>query len=459
MIRPRSISRPRRGFATFLVLWILAICVILVAAIQQSSFRQASAGREAMARVRAAWAARAGVEAMIAVLERDTQAPDPTDAFAVADDMAAAAEGDVGDAHFLVSHTTEPGSRNPGDVLGPADAHARINIALMSPQALMLMPYMTQDVADAILDWMDDDDDVRAQGAEIGQYQGVRYPYEPRNAPPRSMAELELIHGVEPWFVRGEDWNLNNLLDPSEDDGGATWPDDNRDRRLDAQWSAILTTASTDDVLAASGEERLVLSEASEADIAKRLNIDSTQAAAVKTLVSDGLTISDLIRQDLQAMMDVRQQQQQQQRQGRGAAPQRRTRYRALTREQMASLLAETVASAPDPAAPRPGKLNINTCPESMLEYIPGLNSTVADSIIAERAARSKGLSSLMDLLDVPGMSRQRLAAVYPFITVRSNVYVVTSKGTDPRTGIEYEVVATVDRSSLPAVITEWRVR
>jgi DNA uptake protein ComE-like DNA-binding protein len=444
----------RRAFATFLVIWVLAIAVVFVAAVQQSAFRQAASGREALARLRAAWAARAGVEAMMARLEYDTESPDLTDAFAVVDDMAEAAEGRVAGAAYLVSHTTDPGSRDPGDVYGPADAHAKVNINTMPSEALMLLPYMTQDVADAILDWIDDDDDVRPQGAEIGQYQSGPYPYEPRNAPLRSMAELELVAGVEPWYVRGEDWNLSNLLDPGEDDGRDSWPDDDKNGKLDAEWSQIVTASSAGDVLADSGKARLILDEASESDIAKRLDVDSTQARAIATLVAAGVPIPSLLASDLQSLMDA-----QSPPSGQNGGTRRQTRYRALTPEQLAALLAETVETAPDPAAPRPGKLNINTCPASMLEYIPGLDPALADSIVLELGARSKGFTSLVDLLGVPGMSRRRLAALVPYLTVRSNVYIVTSRGVDERTGIESEVVATIDRSSLPAVITEWRVR
>jgi DNA uptake protein ComE-like DNA-binding protein len=446
-----ALHHRRRGFATFLVIWVLALAVVFVAAIQQASFRQAGAGREALARVRAAWAARAGVEAILARLEDHTQNPNLTDAFAVVEDMAEVARGELAGAEYLVLHTSDPGSRDPGEVLGPADAHARININAISAEAMMLMPYMTQDVAESIQDWIDEDDDVRPQGAELGQYQGGPYPYEPRNAPFRSIAELELVAGVEPWYVRYEDWNLNNTLDPAEDDDDASWPEDNADRRLDGNWSGLLTASSAGNMLLGeSGEARLVLDEASESDIVKVLGVDNTQARAISSIIGAGLGLPDFIRSDLQALMDA-------------VSPpvqgQRRTRYRALTREQMVLLLAETIETAPDPAAPRPGKLNINTCPESMLDYIPGLPAAVADAIILEREARASGFTSLMDLQDVPGMSRQRLASLYPLLAVRSNVYIVTARGVDARTGIDVEVIATIDRSTLPATITEWRVR
>jgi hypothetical protein len=56
-------------------------------------------------------------------------------------------------------------------------------------------------------------------------------------------------------------------------------------------------------------------------------------------------------------------------------------------------------------------------------------------------------------------MTRQSLSIVAQLLCTRSNVYVVTCKGVDERTGLEVEMIATLDASSLPAVIREIRVR
>jgi hypothetical protein len=63
-----------------------------------------------------------------------------------------------------------------------------------------------------------------------------------------------------------------------------------------------------------------------------------------------------------------------------------------------------------------------------------------------------------VDLLNVP-VSRGQLAQIYNVLTVRSNVYVVTCRGRDVKTGIEVEMVATIDRSTLPVKITELLTR
>jgi len=63
-------------------------------------------------------------------------------------------------------------------------------------EALMHLPGMTEEIADAILDWIDADDDARAFGAESDYYSQLENGYEPRNAIPETMEELLLVRGV-----------------------------------------------------------------------------------------------------------------------------------------------------------------------------------------------------------------------------------------------------------------------
>jgi DNA uptake protein ComE-like DNA-binding protein len=64
---------------------------------------------------------------------------------------------------------------------------------------------------------------------------------------------------------------------------------------------------------------------------------------------------------------------------------------------------------------PPPGKLNINTCDSQIFEYLPSIDSALADNIMAERDARRQGFVSFADLRAVPGMNNNRLGgAVRP---------------------------------------------
>jgi len=439
----KSSLKLRRGFAILLVLWVLVIAAVVIAAVQATAYSEAVSGRAALSRTRAHWAARAGVEATIARLEYATVNPDLSDAFTVLFDMTDVAQDKLIDAAYQVSHT-EAGK----EVLGPADAHAKININGMNSQGLMTLPYMTEDQADAILDWIDPDDDVNPLGAELASYQGLANSYEPRNDFIRSMQELEMVLGVLPDFVRGEDWNFNGRLDPNEDDGNTTGPPDSADGKLDGEWSALLTALSSDDVLAASGQPRIELISADAGSVAKAAAIDIDQADVMVKYVqaNENATMADFIRTNLSQL--------------RGADGQPINRQaRNLTNEQLAAVLDECEIESSATLGPLPGKVNINSCPAEVLEYIPQINAALADAIILERDSMPKGFTSIVDLLNVQGMSRGRLAQISNVLTVRSNVYVVTCRGRDLKTGFEVEMVATIDRSTLPVRITELLTR
>lgn len=443
VICARHTPSHRRGFATLLVLLVIGVASVVLATLNQSAMDDAIAGRMALARVRAHWAARAGVESMIAVLEFNRENPVVDDAFRDLDDMANAADGTLGGGSrgAIYRVATWDGTR---EAPGPADAHARLNIALAEQPELSELPLMTEDVVFGILDWIDEDDDVTLLGSETDQYLGLAYPYQARNGPMRTIQELELVAGVTAALVRGEDWNLNGVLDPNEDDGSESWPPDNSDGKLEQSWSGVLCATSLDGTIGVSGEEKLALRGAAAADIASRLACEQDQAQAIADYIgaSDEAAMGDFLRSDLSQLMQ---------------GMDRQERPRALTNEQLAALLNECMIDAP--TTPQPGRVNINTAPVAVLEYVFGTTTGIADAIAADRAGRAQGYQSIAELLEVEGISRQSLAELEPILTVRSNVYEVTSRGRDVASGIEVEMTAVVDRSTLPATIRDLVVR
>src|SRR5205823_6938154 len=106
-----------------------------------------------------------------------------------------------------------------------------------------------------------------------------------------------------------------------------------------------------------------------------------------------------------------------------------------LTDDQLAKLLDECGIGIASGGAPKPGKLNINTCPSDILQYLLDIDPATADAIILERESQPSGFASIVDLLKVPSITRNRLARIFHLLTVRSNVYVVTCRGRDLHTG------------------------
>jgi type II secretory pathway component PulK len=132
---------------------------------------------------------------------------------------------------------------------GAVDESGKINInALLqldptgniAKQILMALPNPTNadldSISDAILDWLDPDENPRTNGAESNYYSSLNPPYYCKNGPLDSFEELLLVKGVTPQLLFGNDRNRNGIIDPDEDDG--------TDPSLQLGWSAYLTVYS-----------------------------------------------------------------------------------------------------------------------------------------------------------------------------------------------------------------------
>src|SRR5262245_26620226 len=113
---------------------------------------------------------------------------------------------------------------------------------------LMGLPNMTEDIANAIIDWLDEDEEPRSNGAENEYYMTLNQPYRCKNGPLDSIEELLLVKGVTPQLLFGNDRNRNGVLDPDEDDGSGV---------LDRGWAAYLTVHSREQNVDSTGQPRI----------------------------------------------------------------------------------------------------------------------------------------------------------------------------------------------------------
>jgi DNA uptake protein ComE-like DNA-binding protein len=98
---------------------------------------------------------------------------------------------------------------------------------------LIKLPNMTEEIVDAIIDWIDADDEPQPNGAENLYYGGLIPSYRCKNGPLDSLEELLLVRGVTKELLFGNDRNRNGLSDSDEDDAA-----------FDPGWSAYLTVYS-----------------------------------------------------------------------------------------------------------------------------------------------------------------------------------------------------------------------
>lgn len=146
---------------------------------------------------------------------------------------------------------------------------------------LMGIPGMTENEADAILDFIDTDDEPREFGAERDYYAQLPVPYAPVNGPLQSIEQLLLVRGVTPSLLFGLDQNRNGVLEASESaaaqqsgaSDSATYASSGASSGTttlpDLGWAIYLTLYSKEKNVAADGTPRI--------------NINGTDMATLQT--------------------------------------------------------------------------------------------------------------------------------------------------------------------------------
>lgn len=129
---------------------------------------------------------------------------------------------------------------------GDDDAKAR--------DRLLAIPGMTDELADCILDWLDEDDEPREFGAESDYYTTLDPPYRPTNGPIRCLEELLFVRGVTTSHLYGADRNRNGVI--GSDEAGAV-----ADDGLARGWSAYLTPFSREAPRNRDGEAKIDLNQ------------------------------------------------------------------------------------------------------------------------------------------------------------------------------------------------------
>ena len=120
---------------------------------------------------------------------------------------------------------------------------------------------MTEDIADAILDWIDTDDEMREFGAESDYYSTLVPGYAPKNGPLDSIDELLLVRDVTPSLLYGVDANRNNHADSMEPDSQGLIDVDNSDGTMNSGWAAYLTVHSYESNTTEEGETKIDLNQ------------------------------------------------------------------------------------------------------------------------------------------------------------------------------------------------------
>jgi DNA uptake protein ComE-like DNA-binding protein len=154
----------------------------------------------------------------------------------------------VGNARFwLIGQNTNDTPQTAGQADHPywglVDEASKVNLNNATAAMLQNLPNMTANTSAAMYDWQSGSNaPASTGGAKSETYSTLNPPYLCKSAPYETPDELALVYGLNMDLLYGEDANLNGILDPNENDGAATPPNDNQDGILDPGLLSYVTT-------------------------------------------------------------------------------------------------------------------------------------------------------------------------------------------------------------------------
>ena len=323
---------------------------------------------------------------------------------------------------------------------------------------LLYLPNMTPEIADAIMDWLDSDDDPRESGAESDYYQSLNPSYVARNGPIHSLDELLLIKGVTPRLLYGEDANRNGLLDPNEDDGDQSPPSDDGNGTLDRGWAPYLTLYSRESNTDVSGRARInlngndldslfnQLSQDSDFDeqkatfiLAYRLfgaasgqSSESTSGQPTETPTYQKMDRSGGAKQKIASVMDLIDASVSVKLQGRNQTVRLASPFRSEEMSYYLDTLLDRTTTGDQKQLV--GRVNANTAASLVLLGVPGMTEELADAIVASQPHATGSVEDAFSggmawLLTSGTLTKDQFKQFEPYLTGRSQVYRVQVVG------------------------------
>jgi type II secretory pathway component PulK len=382
----------RRGTALIIVLWI-ALALVSVALYFAHSARLAYlAADNALAGARAEQAVNSAARYFMNVLttlNEPGKLPSLADSDYLAEDVVVS-----GDARFWIIGRDNSATATPlTPVYGVVDEASRLNLNTATLEMLELLPNMTTELAAAIVDWRDLDSDLTSGGAEAQDYLLLDEPYLAKDDSFETPEEMRLLNDADLQLLYGEDVNRNGILDPNEDDGTESFPDDDADGTLDFGVLEYLTTFSREPNTQGDGSARINLSgTVSQTQISDQLAeaLGQTRAEEIMTRLGGAITS---VNSPLEFFV-----------------------LSGITADEFAQVEPRLSSQGGDYAI---GLVNVNTAPSAVLRCLPGMTEELADELVAARLTKDE--ETLSSVAWVAGTLPADVAEqIGPYITTKS---------------------------------------
>jgi len=397
-----SIHRKNKGLVIIAVLWTVVVLMVMTAILGRKSRLDMKVCLARMESVRCKWAARAGIEKAIAVLNEDETENDS----------------------LLDTWCDNPEDFN--DVMldqcwftvRVIDESSKLNINTATKEQLLGLPDMLEEIADAIIDWRDSDDVPSGAGVESGYYESLSYGYMARNGPFRTLRELLLVKDVTEELFYGEDTNLNGRLDYNERDG-----------RESPQASGTQQQTSGNQQQSTGGQQQQSGSQQQSSGGQQQSSggQQQTSTSQNRTSTSQGQTSGN-------------------------------TQQQASGNTSQASGSTGQTSETSQTSA----KVNVNTASDIVLTALLGGGDEAyrtAQAIISYRDSLSEGIEEISELTEQGIVSNDVFSQLENNITTRSDIFTIRCVATAERNGVSgttLQTEAVVDRSSRPCRILFW---
>lgn len=404
-------AKAQAGFALVYALWIVTLLILIAVGLLRFSGLENRIHLHHTETVRLRWSAKGAIEYTIA-----NQMSSTFETF----DMPEGIEdsGDNGETLVQVGETQV--------VLLQSDEAGKLNLNTATEAQLRALPEMDEATAAAILDWRDQNQNARPGGVEGAYYSSLSPPYPIRDGPFQTLQEILLVKGVEANAFYGEDTNLNGKLDPNEDDGDETPPDDNADGQLDEGWAAWLTCYSYEANTDSFGDQRLDLTRTSESELTSTLKMPPKYAKWIQEKHRKPRSIADLISESSPRTPEDA---------GDGSSE-------AIDLQSYAAIVDHLTLSDDEYLF---GRINVNTAPRPVLLALTEGNATLADAIIRFRSENFGRIDSIGDLIKNESIDIEGFRKIADKITVRSNVHRMKASARSNRTKANYSIDIVLD--------------
>lgn len=305
----------------------------------------------------------------------------------------------VGDAHFwIIGRDNSYPVAHPDQVtFGLVDESSKLNLNTASTNTLGMLPRMTSDVVNGILDWRNPNSN---GGTEL-YYAMAQPPYQRKGAPFETVDELRLVYGTTMDILVGDDLNRNGILDPSE-------PDEDGDGQVDPGIIEYLTVYSREPNAHSDGTPLVNINNQAQLRSLLQSNFGGGRANSIisrlfPTVGGTGTRTNTPVRGTAGTMTGLLQ----------------FYLRSGLSETEFAEIYPDITVGA---TAYTSGRVNINTADVTVLSCLPGMDPGSAQQAVSYRQSNPNNLTSITWIVDALGRGSAAIQGLESgdYITTRS---------------------------------------